>query len=483
MGSDFDLDTRATARAAADGGDAGRTRAMHASLPWSVAQRYSRPIPRYTSYPPAPAWQPVTEGLVREAFARAAEDTRPLSFYVHIPFCERMCLYCGCNVVVARTHERVPSYLAALQRELEGVARTLGNRQLAQLHFGGGTPTFLKPSELEEIIIGIFEKFPPREDAELGIEIDPMVTSREHLEILRRLGFNRISIGVQDFDERVQTIIERRQPESVSRASVALARELGFGSINVDLVYGLPGQNVDNLRRSAEIIGELAPDRVAMFGYAHVPHMRPQQKQLEKHGIPTPEQRWEMYHTTARTLIGGGYEPIGMDHFARSGDELARAARDGRLHRNFQGYTVLAPTDLVGLGVTAISDVSGTFLQNRHRLPEYTAAIGSGASAAERGLRLSDEDELRRFVILRIMCNLLLRYDEIENRFHLRMHEHFARELEALAPLEADGLVTRYDDRLVVTELGRPLVRNVAVVFDAYAPPPEAASGRFSNAI
>ena len=458
--------------------------ADYPALPWPVAQRYSRPVPRYTSYPTAPAWKAAGADFGEDALARAASQRGPLSFYVHVPFCERMCLYCGCNVIVGRGYDKAARYVNALEREIDLVAAKLAGRPLAQLHFGGGTPTFLAPADLERIVRAVFHHFPVQPGAELGIEIDPMITRREHLETLRRLGFNRLSIGVQDFGDDVQMLIDRRQPAAVSRDTLALGRELGFSSINLDLMYGLPGQTRAHVEASMREACALGPDRIAFFGYAHVPHLKPHQKQLERHGIPTPQERWDIFHAARRILLAGGYQPIGMDHFARTGDELALAASDGRLNRNFQGYTVLAPMDLVGVGVTAISDAGGAYLQNGHRLPEYLAAVESGRHATERGLRLLEGDLLRRHVVTAIMCNLRLDYAAIGARFGIDFPKAFARELEALAQLEADGLVKRYATGLEVTELGRPLVRNVAVGFDAYAAPADGTtSGRFSNAI
>jgi len=458
---------------------------LTAALPWDIAKRYSRPVPRYTSYPPAPAWKAADPSLAHAAHERAKTGKGPLSVYVHVPFCERMCLYCGCNVVVSRSYDKPTRYVTALLREIEMVAANLGGRPLAQLHFGGGTPTFLTPDDLTRIVRAIFAALPPTPSAELGIEIDPVVTRREHLTALRALGFNRLSIGVQDFGDDVQTIIDRRQSAKVSRDAFALGRELGFASINLDLMYGLPGQSRAHVERSMQAACELGPDRIAFFGYAHVPHIKPHQKQLETHGIPAPEERWETFHAARGILLREGYRPIGMDHFAKPGDELALAASDGRLNRNFQGYTVLAPMDLVGFGVTAISEVSGTFLQNGHRLTEYMEAIEAGRLATERGLLLSPDDELRRQIITDIMCNLRLDYAAIGARFGIDVTKTFAGAIAALAPLEADGLVKRTASGLAVTELGRPLVRNVALCFDAYATPADgkAAAGRFSNAI
>ena len=437
-------------------------------VPGDLIAKYDRPGPRYTSYPTAPEWLEISEADARAAFERCGADARPVSIYVHVPFCERMCLFCGCNVVVAKNRDKIPRYIHAVERELGAVRALTGPKQAVQLHFGGGTPTFLLPEELERLADSVWTRFGRAEGAEVGIEVDPMLTSRAHLEAARRAGFNRLSMGVQDFRDDVQAIVERDQPAATSSKIFLLGRELGFDSINIDLMYGLPGQTPDHLAHSARRVIELGADRVAVFGYAHVPWMKPHQKKLEPHGIPAAPARWRMFNAARAVLLEAGYQAIGFDHFAKPTDELARAWSQRRLNRNFQGYTVLEPTDLIGLGVSSISDVGGAFVQNKKRLSAYLKEVEAGRLPAERGRVLTAEDHLRRAVITGIMCNLRLDYRDIGTRFDLDVATHFAAEIAALSGFAADGLVEVHEHGFEVTERGRVFVRNVAMTFDAY---------------
>lgn len=432
------------------------------TLPSELIARYDRALPRYTSYPTVPYWGELSGAEAGAALERAGADDRPLSLYLHIPFCDRMCLYCGCNVVVTRSRERIGRYVEALERELSMVRERLGPKALVQLHFGGGTPTMLEPEELGRVLAAITGAFAPAPEAEMSIELDPVVTRTEHLEVARAHGLNRLSVGVQDFDAGLQALVERHQTVADAERVFADARRLGFASINVDLMYGLPQQTVEHVRRSARRAAELGADRLAVFGYAHVPWLKPHQKKLEAHGIPGQMERWAMATAAREVLTECGYVPIGMDHYARPADELALAAADKRLFRNFQGYTVLEPSHLVGLGMTGISEAGGAYLQNHKRVSDYYAAIDQGRLACHRGLVLAPEDELRRTIIHQIMCNL-----EVDLAA-LAPGKDFATELEALEPLAADGLVVIESNRIRVSELGRVFVRNIASVFDTY---------------
>ena len=437
-------------------------------VPRELIARYDRPGPRYTSYPTAPEWTSLGSLDAAAAFERMAADPRPISIYVHLPFCERMCLFCGCNVIVAKNHEKVPRYLEALEREIAMVRALTGPKQVVQLHLGGGTPTFLTPDELKRLVRALWGAFERLPQAEVGIEVDPMVTTRAHLTAVRELGFNRMSMGVQDFRDDVQEVTDRKQPDAKSTEVFELGRELGFASINVDLMYGLPRQTPQHLAHSARRAIDLGADRIAVFGYAHVPWMKPHQKKLEPFGIPTAAERWQMFNAARSTLMSAGYRAIGFDHFAKPTDELAIAFKQRRLNRNFQGYTVLEPTHLVGLGVSAISDAGGAFLQNAHRLSDYYKAIEARGFATEKGHVLDAEDVLRRAVIVDLMCNLYVDFEAVERRFDIKFEEHFAKELVALGPLEADGLVIRGARHLEITERGRVFTRNAAMPFDAY---------------
>ncbi|OGQ81078.1 MAG: oxygen-independent coproporphyrinogen III oxidase [Deltaproteobacteria bacterium RIFOXYA12_FULL_58_15] len=437
-------------------------------IPRELIAKYDRPGPRYTSYPTAPEWTDFTAEDAAAAIEAARTDPRAISIYVHIPFCEQMCTFCGCNMVASKKRDRVPRYLTALKREIELVRGLTGPKKTIQLHFGGGTPTYLLPTELSDLVGVIWDAFPPADGVEAGIEIDPMVTTREHLAAAVDVGFRRLSMGVQDFGDDVQALVERNQPDSKSTEIFNVARELGFSSINIDLMYGLPGQTPAHLAHSAKRVFELGADRVAVFGYAHVPWLKPQQRKLEQHGIPGGDARWEMFNAARVALLDAGYQAIGMDHFAKQGDELAQAWRDRRLNRNFQGYTVLAPTHVLGLGVTAISDMGGAYVQNAKRLSTYQEKIEAGVLAAERGRRLSEDDLLRRQVINEIMCNLRVDYSAVEEAFSIEFAEYFAGPLAELDGFVADGLVNRRPEGLEVTERGRVFVRNVAMLFDAY---------------
>ena len=453
-------------------------------VPTDLIGRYDRPGPRYTSYPTAVEWTAQTSDAAVQALNKVAADTKPVSVYVHLPFCERMCLFCGCNVVVAKSHDRMVPYLKALKTEIAMVKQHLGKRRLVQLHFGGGTPTFFTPAELQEVGDALWDVFEPLPKAEIGIEVDPMVTSRAHLETLRGLGFNRMSLGVQDFQDDVQAVTQRCQPDAKSTEIFMLGRELGFESINIDLMYGLPKQTPAHLAHSARRAIELGADRVVVFGYAHVPWMKPHQKKLEQHGIPGAAERWQMFNAARSTLMSAGYKAIGFDHFAKPTDELAQAFNARRLNRNFQGYTVLEPTHLIGFGVSAISDMGGAFLQNAHKLPEYYAAIEAGRFATEKGKVLDAEDTLRRAVIIELMCNMYLDLESIGRRFHIDFHKHFWTELRALDDLVTDGLVRVNPTSIEITERGRVFARNVAMVFDAYLARPVASDKpRFSRVV
>jgi oxygen-independent coproporphyrinogen-3 oxidase len=454
------------------------------AVPEDLIARYDRPGPRYTSYPTAPEWNDLDEAEARAAFERNGADPRPVSVYVHVPFCERMCLFCGCNVVVAKNRDKIPGYLDAMEREIALVRKLTGAKQAIQLHLGGGTPTFLSPDEIERVAGSVFRAFERASGAEVGIEVDPMLTTREHLEAARRAGFNRLSMGVQDFGDDVQALVERDQPDSKSSEIFRLGRELGFDSVNIDLMYGLPGQTPAHLSHSAHRVIELGADRVAVFGYAHVPWMKPHQKKLEKHGIPAAPERWQMFNAARTVLLDAGYQAIGFDHFAKPTDELARAWRKRKLNRNFQGYTVLEPTDLIGLGVSSISDVGGAYLQNAKRLSAYVQTLEAGRLPVERGRILTDEDRLRRAVITDIMCNLRLDYDHVREQFAIDARQHFAAEIARLEEFVADGLVSLSDRGLEVTERGRVFVRNVAMTFDAYLGEPGGDGGpRFSRTV
>ncbi|MFI5402224.1 MAG: oxygen-independent coproporphyrinogen III oxidase [Planctomycetota bacterium] len=437
-------------------------------MPLSTAElvrRYDRPGPRYTSYPTA---LELHDGLgadaYREALEAAARRDGPLSLYVHLPFCEERCLFCGCNVVVTKHREVAERYMGFLFREIDAVGALLGRgRKVTQLHWGGGTPTYLSPEQMRRLFGRLRERFALDRDAEIAIEVDPRVTTAEHLETLRELGFNRLSAGVQDFCADVQEAIGRHQTHRQAAALVAHARDLGFESINLDLVYGLPRQTPATFRETLARVVALRPDRLAIYSYAHIPWAKGHQRKIDAAALPSPETKLELLTLAVSELKR--YEPIGMDHFALPEDELARAAKDGTLWRNFMGYTVRRGSDLVGFGLSAIGDVDGTFFQNHRKLHAYEGASGANGLATERGYAPTPDDRLRRHVITSLMCHFRVTREDVERRFGVRFDEAFARELEALEPLARDGLVRVDEGGITVAE--RLFVRNVCMVFDA----------------
>jgi oxygen-independent coproporphyrinogen-3 oxidase len=450
--------------------------------PRELAQQ-SRSGPRYTSYPTAPAW---TKGLGGEKVEQQLElaqqkgADQPLSLYLHLPFCAQMCSYCGCNVVVARRPERADKYIDYLRREMDLVCRLLpSRRRISQLHWGGGTPTFLSEEQIVRLWSEITTRFTLEPHAEVALEIDPLVTSRAQLALLRQLGFNRLSMGIQDFAPDVQAYIGRIQPVEKTRQLYQAARELGFGGINFDLIYGLPKQEPQSFSATLDTVIAMGPDRVAVFGYAHVPWMRPQQRVFDEGLIPRAEARFRLFATACRKLLTAGYHQIGMDHFARPEDELAQARLAGRLHRNFQGYTVQPSTDLQAFGITAISEIQNCYLQNLKPLGRYYRALEHGQFPVERGWQLSAEDRLRRRIIHQIMCNFQVDLGDECRPLKVAPEEVFASDLIRLKEVEAAGLVERQGLKLELTVRGRILVRNVAMVFDAYLERPrgEAPSG------
>ncbi|NOY55824.1 MAG: oxygen-independent coproporphyrinogen III oxidase [Actinobacteria bacterium] len=447
---------------------------MSVSLTPELLARYDKPGPRYTSYPTAVEFStdfgPAEYGSHLEAAARDA--TGPLSLYVHLPFCEARCSFCGCHVVVARRKSVADAYLGRVLDEASVVAERLGERRrLVQYQWGGGTPTYYTPEDLERLHRGLLDRFELDPAAEVALEVDPRVTSRAHLEVLRGLGFNRISLGVQDLDPRVQDMIGRHQTWEQTQSLHLSARELGYESINVDLIYGLPGQTEATYSKTLEGILELRPDRLAVYSFAYVPWVRPNQKRIDPALLPDRDLKFALLSLVSDRLVGGGYQAIGMDHFALPDDELAVAQREGTLSRNFMGYTTKRGTEMVALGSSGISDVAGAYAQNHKRLASYYEAIDNGVLPIERGTVLNEDDRIRRHVITELMCNYVIRADDVERRFDIVFETYFASELAALtAPdgLVDQGMVTLSAAGVQATELGSVFIRNVAMTFDAY---------------
>jgi len=432
-------------------------------------EKYNRPGPRYTSYPTAPVWQDnFGPDDLEEFYATANAASTPVSLYMHLPFCESLCLFCACNVVITKDHSVAPPYIEILEREIERVARSVSReRRVVQFHWGGGTPTYLTPEQMEGLFRFAAERFSFAPDAEIGIEIDPRVTTQAHLETLRRLGFNRLSMGIQDFHPEVQEAIHRIQPLELTGGLIESARALGFDSINVDLIYGLPLQTAERFSHTVEQVVDLNPDRVAMFSYAHVPWLRKQQGALATR-LPEGMEKFRIFRAGLERFLDAGYLYIGMDHFARPNDELAVAQRERTLHRNFQGYTTKAGADLYGMGVSAISSIAACYAQNDREVAPYRERIERRGLATMRGYRLTEDDLLRRAVISRILCHGVLHKNEIEREFGISFDKTFAPELQRLAPFVSDGLLEIADDVLRTTLLGRIFIRNIAMVFDPY---------------
>jgi oxygen-independent coproporphyrinogen-3 oxidase len=431
--------------------------------------KYNRPGPRYTSYPTAPVWNDAfgPDDLVK-VHEEAERAKTPVSLYMHIPFCESLCLFCACNVVIEKNKAVSPPYLGILKREAERISRSVSkDRPVVQFHWGGGTPTYLTPPQIEDLFGFTREHFHFAADAEIGIEIDPRVTSREHLETLRKLGFNRLSMGIQDFHADVQKAIHRIQPFEMTRDLLFAARDLGFDSINVDLIYGLPHQTPDRFAHTVDQILELTPDRVALFSYAHVPWLKKQQGSFAAH-LPEGMEKFEIFRIGLLKFLEAGYLYIGMDHFAKPGDELALSQQNRTLHRNFQGYTTKAGADLYGMGITAISSFQSAYAQNHRDIPSWEKAVNVRGIATMRGYHLSNEDRLRRTVINRLLCHTVVIKNEISREFSIDFDKYFEEELRRLEPFRDDGLVLLDRGQIRATWLGRIFIRNLAMIFDPY---------------
>ncbi|UCE03176.1 MAG: oxygen-independent coproporphyrinogen III oxidase [Candidatus Latescibacterota bacterium] len=436
-----------------------------------LLRRYDRPGPRYTSYPTAVEFH---EGVgAHDYAARLAQADQtpdePLSLYMHLPFCHERCTFCGCHVIITKKRERSTEYLGYIQREIDLVCKHLPHRRrVAQYHWGGGTPTYYSPGEMRQLHQTILDRFEILPDAEVAIEIDPRVTTREHVDVLREFGFNRLSMGVQDFTSEVQAIINRYQDEPGTRELFQYCREQGFNSINVDLIYGLPLQTPETFERTLDSIIDMRPDRVAMYSFAFVPWKAGNQNVMTEDMLPPPELKVELYLLGLRKFAQAGYVLIGMDHFALPDDELALALQERRLHRNFQGYTVMPATDTLAFGVSGIGDVQGAYVQNHKAQDKYYAALREGQLPVYRGVLLNQDDEIRRYVINQVMCNFHLDAAELDKRFGVQFDTYFAAEREVLQEHERNGFLQLHNGSIEVTRVGRVFIRNIAMTFDSY---------------
>ncbi len=441
-----------------------------------ILDRYNVAGPRYTSYPTAPEWvDSFGPADYEQALTQSneARPERPLSLYIHLPFCDRLCLFCGCNVVINKNHDVLIPYLEKLEWEIDQLSKRLDtSRPVVQFHWGGGTPTYLNAVQLERLFTYTRERFWFAPDSEIGVEIDPRVTHEAQLTTLRRLGFNRVSMGIQDFNPIVQKTVRRIQPYEQTKAIFDRCRSLAFESVNIDLIYGLPLQTPESFLDSVDKVIELGPDRVAMFSYAHVPWLKKQQGSFAKL-IPLGMDKFQIFRAGIERFTGAGYLYIGMDHFARPDDELCLAQRNRTLHRNFQGYTTKAGADLIGLGVSSISGMDTVYAQNQRDLKEYYSAIDRNSLPTMRGIRLNSDDVIRRTVISKLLCHCVLHKKEIESEFGIRFDEYFSEELIRLEPLRDDGLVNIGAESISVTQLGRIFIRNVGMIFDKYLEKPK----------
>ena len=463
---------------------------QHIDFDAGLLSRYDRPAPRYTSYPTAPQFNAdFGEAALRDTIRASNEDPIPrrLSLYVHVPFCESPCFYCGCNRIITRDKARGEAYLARLYRE---IALTAGlfdrDREVIQLHFGGGTPNFLSPAQLRDVVDTLRShfRFSDAADRDISIELDPRFVDADDIAALGKIGFNRASFGVQDFDPAVQEAVNRIQSVEQTRAVIDACRGNGFRSVNVDLIYGLPSQTTEGFARTLDTVAQMRPDRVAVYGYAHMPHLFKPQKQLDASLLPSGETKLALLQLAIEKLTAAGYLYIGMDHFALPDDELALAQARGGLQRNFMGYTTHADSDLVGLGVSAISHIGDSFSQNPRDLPSWQAALDEGRLPVFRGMRMNEDDQLRADLIQQLMCQGEIPVAALERRYAIDFAEYFALALDRLAPLAEDGLVRVEEQRIVVTSRGRLLLRNIAMCFDHYLDQPATvATPRFSRAI
>ncbi|HOE65104.1 MAG TPA: oxygen-independent coproporphyrinogen III oxidase [Candidatus Hydrogenedentes bacterium] len=449
-----------------------------------LLEKYDRPGPRYTSYPTAPVWrEDFRDAQCREALAAAATNDDPLSLYVHVPFCRERCAFCGCNVVITRKEDVMDRYIAYVGKEAAMAATALGKRRtVKQLHWGGGTPTSLQPAQMRRLFTAIADAFELHPDAEIAIEVDPRVTTREQVDVLREIGFNRVSMGVQDLDADVQHAIGRGQSEAQTRRLFDWCREAGFEGINIDLVYGLPMQRIETWRRTIERAIDIRPDRLAVYSYAHLPDKMHNQRRIDASALPMGADKFSLFAEARRLFLAASYRAIGMDHFALPHDELAHALDERRLHRNFMGYTVAPASDMLGFGVSAIGEIGGCYAQNEKKLSRYYAALDENRFATAHGIALTDDDKVRRWVIRRLMCDFRLEFAELTSRFGVTFDDYFAPEIPSVQAFAAEGFLARTAQGIDVLPLGRAFIRNVCMAFDAYLKRPDAPGG-FSRTV
>src|SRR5690554_2957920 len=458
------------------------------SISWDLdlIKRYDLSGPRYTSYPTAIQFDSgLSPEQLIETGRASADSSAPLSLYVHIPFCAHVCYYCACNKVITRNRKKAQPYLDTVYHEMARLSQWYrGDRQVNQLHWGGGTPTFISDDQMRELMQALRSNFNLRDDdrGDYSIEIDPREASDTTLAVLREIGFNRISLGVQDVDPRVQEAVNRVQPTEMTARVLEQSRALGFKSINMDLIYGLSHQTEDSFANTLDTVIDMSPDRLSVFNYAHLPDRFRSQKHIQADDLPSPETKLNILQNTINRLLQAGYVYIGMDHFAKPDDELALAQAEGKLHRNFQGYTTHSDCDLVAMGVSAISQIGDVYYQNEHDISAYSQAVAQQQHAVKRGVTLSRDDHIRRAVITELICQFELDIPALEQRFDIRFADYFNAEQAELQQFGNDGLISLTPERIQVTAAGRLLIRRICMAFDAYIPKHQA-SRSFSRII
>ena len=451
-----------------------------------LIKRYDKAGPRYTSYPTAVQFgEEYTAETYKKFAEKSNQSEKALSLYFHIPFCDTVCFYCGCNKVVTKDRSKAAPYLDRVYKEIEMQAKLFDpSRKVDQLHWGGGTPTFISHDEMRELMAVTRKHFNLHDDdsGEYSIEIDPREVSRESIKLLRELGFNRMSLGVQDFNPAVQKAVNRIQSREETLAAMTAAREENFKSISVDLIYGLPLQTVESFDQTLDELIEISPDRVSVFNYAHLPERFKPQRRINEDELPSAATKLEIFKHCMEKLTNAGYVYIGMDHFAKPDDELTIAQKNGELYRNFQGYATHAECDLVGIGITSIGTIANSFAQNARTMDEYNAQIDKGELAIFRGVEIDNDDLIRREAIMQLICHFKLSFAEVEKHFGIQFSDYFSTELERYKTMVEDGLITMDEQSIEVTSRGRLLIRNICMVFDRYIKPDEETQ-RFSKLI
>ena len=449
-----------------------------------IIKKYSVIGPRYTSYPTAPVWHEIDRSTLKQWFSQINSNTRPLSIYIHIPFCKDRCAYCGCNVIVTRQQHQIVDYVSLLLAEIDHMAKTLlSPPKIRQLHFGGGTPNYLLNDEFQRIMDKIHSHFDFEEDAEIAMEIDPCSTRPGQLEFLRGQGINRLSFGVQDLDERVQKAVNRIQSYDITLEHLQLARKIGIEGINIDLIYGLPFQTIESFQKTVDTIIEMRPDRLAVYNFGYLPDRMIHQRKIDPRTLPGVGTKLEILLNTISRFRKAGYRYIGMDHFAMPDDELSVAQEKRTLSRNFMGYTPKSNVHLFGFGMTAISEFNKYFLQNEKKLKPYKEQITSTGFAGYRGIELSRDDQIRKWTIHRLICHFFLSFSEFSTEFEINFSDYFKEELIHLEEMCNDGLLEINENNLTVINHGQILVRNICMIFDAYLKKSDTLKVRYSKTL